>query len=114
MVDLRKKHRFNRWFSRYLYGIDNGVEDDPRAWIVREGEKRDNPTPYADYPNPDASPVTLHLTAGGGRIGGLSTKAAGNQGSEQLVDTSGKARLEYCGPLDTVALACCRCSLVGR
>jgi len=26
----------NRWFSHYLYGLDNGVEKDPRAWIVHE------------------------------------------------------------------------------
>ncbi|HEU6451547.1 MAG TPA: Xaa-Pro dipeptidyl-peptidase [Gemmatimonadaceae bacterium] len=26
----------NRWFSHYLYGVDNGVEKDPRAWIVHE------------------------------------------------------------------------------
>ena len=26
----------NRWFTRYLYGIRNGVERDPRAWIARE------------------------------------------------------------------------------
>lgn len=26
----------NRWFSHYLYGIDNGVEKDPPVWIVRD------------------------------------------------------------------------------
>ncbi|HET7551675.1 MAG TPA: Xaa-Pro dipeptidyl-peptidase [Gemmatimonadaceae bacterium] len=26
----------NRWFSHYLYGVDNGVENDPHAWIVHE------------------------------------------------------------------------------
>jgi X-Pro dipeptidyl-peptidase len=34
----------NRWFSHYLYGVDNGVEKDPRAMVVREGAKRDAPT----------------------------------------------------------------------
>ena len=76
----------NRWFTRYLYGIDNGVEDDPRAWIVREGDEPSNPTPYADYPNPDAAPVTLYLAAGGTGLGGLSQTATGDQGSEHLVD----------------------------
>ena len=51
----------NRWFTRYLYGVKNGVEKDPRAWIVRVGAKRDNPTPYADYPNPKARAVTLRI-----------------------------------------------------
>ena len=26
----------NRWFTRYLFGVENGVENDPKAWIVRE------------------------------------------------------------------------------
>ena len=49
----------NRWFTRYLYDVDNGVEKDPKAWIVRESDPRNKPTPYADYPNPDAKIVRL-------------------------------------------------------
>ena len=26
----------NLWFTRYLYGVHNGVEDLPRSWVVRE------------------------------------------------------------------------------
>ena len=26
----------NRWFTRFLYGIQNGVENDPAGWVVRE------------------------------------------------------------------------------
>ena len=33
----------NRWFTRYLHGVENGVEDEPRAWIVREEDERDKP-----------------------------------------------------------------------
>ena len=76
----------NRWFTRYLYGIENGVERDPRAWIVREGAERLAPTPYADYPNPAASMVSLHAQAGGARTGALSTVARAGQGTETLVD----------------------------
>jgi X-Pro dipeptidyl-peptidase len=76
----------NRWFTRYLYGIENGVENDPKAWIVREGDERTDPTPYPDYPNPDASPVRLFLQAGGVEMGGLSTSATSGQGTETLVD----------------------------
>src|SRR5262245_44225297 len=92
----------NKWFTRYLYGVQNNVEHDPKAWIVREtppqpaasggeagtatgagagagstaggaggegGRGRGRgatppPTPYADYPNPDAAPVTLRLQSG--------------------------------------------------
>src|SRR5215211_6599579 len=26
----------NYWFTRYLYGVQNGVENLPRSWVVRE------------------------------------------------------------------------------
>ncbi|MDZ7635124.1 MAG: hypothetical protein U5L72_12160 [Bacteroidales bacterium] len=42
----------NRWFTRYLLGVENGVENDPKAWIVREKDDRLSPTAYADYPHP--------------------------------------------------------------
>lgn len=78
----------NRWFTRYLYGVDNGIEDPPHAWIVREGEDRLKPTPYPDYPHPDASPVRVRPLAGGGEIGALSLAArpVEAQGSERLTD----------------------------
>ncbi|MBC8404239.1 MAG: Xaa-Pro dipeptidyl-peptidase [Planctomycetes bacterium] len=77
----------NRWFSRYLYGVENGVEDMPRSWIVREGDKKSNPTPYADYPNPLSDMVMLHLGSGGAGHGALTTSAAAKiQGIEKLVD----------------------------
>ncbi len=82
----------NRWFTRYLYDIENGVEEDPRAWIVREGDDRLEPTPYEDYPNPAAEDVALYLEAGGVMAGGLN--GAGNltlsppstQGPAGLID----------------------------
>ncbi len=76
----------NRWFTRYLFGIENGVEKDPKAWIVRENDTRDNPTAYKDYPNPDASPVKLHLISGAPERGKLSLKKVKKQGKETLVD----------------------------
>ena len=63
----------NRWFTRYLHGIQNGVENDARAWIVRENDKRDKPTSYKDYPNPAAKSVQLFLNPGAPEVGGLST-----------------------------------------
>jgi X-Pro dipeptidyl-peptidase len=78
--------RMNRWFTRYLYGIENGVENDPRAWIVREGAEPMDPTPYADYPNPAASPVVLHPRPGGVGVGGLGPRPSAGNGSEMLVD----------------------------
>lgn len=83
----------NKWFSRYLYGVDNGVENEPRAWIVREGANDQQPTPYDDYPNPAAQPVKLHLYPGGSTRGGLALPAAKlHQGAETLVDDVHAAR----------------------
>jgi X-Pro dipeptidyl-peptidase len=65
----------NRWFTRYLYEVENGVEDDPRSWVVREGVRHNEPTPYPDYPHPDAKPVALHAGSDGSAVGLLSTAA---------------------------------------
>jgi len=76
----------NRWFTRYLHGIENGVEEDPKAWIVRENNERTDPTPYEDYPNPEASDVRLYLTGGTPESGKLNTALVSGQGKETLVD----------------------------
>ncbi|WP_417872559.1 Xaa-Pro dipeptidyl-peptidase [Xanthomarina gelatinilytica] len=76
----------NRWFTHYLHGIDNGVENDAKAWIVRENDAPDSPTFYKDYPNPDASEVTLFLENGGLKTGSLTIEKPKNQGKETLVD----------------------------
>ena len=76
----------NRWFTRYLHGVENGVENDPRAWIVRQGDERTEPTPYPDYPHPGARPVTLFPTAGGVQHGGLALGRLPEQGRETLED----------------------------
>lgn len=76
----------NRWFTHYLHGVENDVENDPKSWIVRENANRNQPTPYEDYPNPKAKPVTLNLISGGLEIGKLSTSKKENQGTEKLID----------------------------
>ena len=76
----------NKWFTRYLYGVDNGVEKLPRSWIVREGAQRNQPTAYPDYPHPKASFVRLHLRKGGSKVGALALKAEKGQGVEELED----------------------------
>ncbi len=111
----------NKWFTRYLYGVENGVEKEPKAWIVREaapvpptpagegarggagnaaagagGRGRGPtppPTPYADYPNPAAAPVVMHLGSGGATQGTLALTAPTKQGTEKLIDD-----VEFSGP----------------
>ena len=76
----------NRWFTRYLFGVQNGVENDPKAWIVRENADRQKPTPYRDYPNPDASPVVFSLIGGAPGTGVLSAEVNSPAGTEKLTD----------------------------
>ena len=77
----------NKWFSRYLYGIDNGVEDDPKAWIVREGDRRNDPTAYPDYPHPDAQMVKMYPTGDGSTHGDLAiTAPRTTRGTQKVVD----------------------------
>ena len=82
----------------------------PRSWIVREDVGDKAPTPYADYPHPDAVLIPLHPTAGGGGVGGLVPAATPGQGKETLIDDvafsgadlakaeSSKQRLLYATP----------------
>ena len=76
----------NRWFTRYLHGVENDVEKDAKAWIVRENDNRENPTAYADYPNPEASYVELYPSAGKDNNGLLSSSKQIDQGKKVLID----------------------------
>ncbi len=84
----------NRWFTRWLYGVENGVEKEPRAWVVREDHKRREPTPYLDYPNPDAQPVELTPRAGGSRVGALQIAGQKARVKETLVDDAARTGAE--------------------
>jgi X-Pro dipeptidyl-peptidase len=97
----------NRWFSHYLYGVDNGVEKDPPVWIVQDaaaqapgaavasaaaGSQRGGrgrgttlPTPFASFPVPGSVPVVLHPAQGGTGVAALSSVAA-TSGTDKLVD----------------------------
>ena len=78
----------NRWFTRYLHGIENGVENDAKAWIVRENDRRQYPTAYTDYPNPEATPVVLYINAGTSSYGRLSLENSSSKGQETFSDNA--------------------------
>ena len=78
----------NRWFTRYLHGIENGVENDAKAWIVRENDSRQYPTAYTDYPNPEATPVVLYINAGTSSYGRLSLENSSSKGQETFSDNA--------------------------
>src|SRR5690606_17641398 len=76
----------HRWFDHWLWGVDNGIMDEPRA-IVQRDATGVNET-YADWPVPGAKDLTLRLTADDpGAPGGLERKAApGRQTAQSFVD----------------------------
>ncbi|MES2125265.1 MAG: CocE/NonD family hydrolase, partial [Gemmatimonadota bacterium] len=77
----------NRWWSHYLYGIDNGVEKDPLLYVVRENMPRGTAaTAYPDFPNPEAKPVRLSPAGNGRSIGALALDALRPGSTQSLID----------------------------
>jgi X-Pro dipeptidyl-peptidase len=86
----------NRWFTHYLYGVDNGVGSDPPVWIVSstalaaakarpsEGGTIPAPVPFASFPVPGSVPVRLHPTRGGNGIAALALRPS--RGIDSIVD----------------------------
>lgn len=59
----------NRWFTRYLYGVDNGVENEPHAIVMRENREL---ATYAEWPVPGSAQVDVRLEGqGAAETGGL-------------------------------------------
>jgi X-Pro dipeptidyl-peptidase len=79
----------NKWFTHYLHGIDNGVEEIANAWIVSEGEYY--PNPYKDFPNPAAKEVTFYLKEGSSSNGVLTTVS--NESSNKTLSFSDNAEI---------------------
>ena len=75
----------NRWFTRYLYDVQNGVEQEPRALIQREDGTLTN---YPEWPDPGMRSVELSLTPRGENpTGGLSVaKVPGRPVVERFTD----------------------------
>jgi X-Pro dipeptidyl-peptidase len=79
----------NRWFTHYLYGVDNGVRRDPPVWIVSSTSaaprgRTPAPVPYASFPVPGSAPVVLHPTDGGNGIASLALRPS--RGLDSIVD----------------------------
>lgn len=82
----------NRWFSHYLYGVDNGVETDPPFHVLspapmprQPGQPPFEVKAFASYPVPGSVPVTLYGLPGGNGIGALSQRAS--SGHEIIIDS---------------------------
>jgi X-Pro dipeptidyl-peptidase len=85
----------NRWFTRYLHGIENGVENDPPVQIVREFKKK--PTPYSAYPDENAEDVTFYPQTGNRNTGTITLHEKVSGSKDSLTDNykiSGKELVE--------------------
>jgi X-Pro dipeptidyl-peptidase len=77
----------NRWFTRYLYKQQNGVEKEPRATIQREDKTW---VDEAEWPAPGTSDASLNLGAGGNTRGTLSLSPTHGSVNESLTDDATK------------------------
>ena len=78
----------NRWFTRYLWNVENGVESMPKAWVVREGQSSQSPTPYPEWPDPDAAPAEVNLLGPGAGIGEVTFRSIASGSPETIVDNA--------------------------
>ncbi|MET4156874.1 Xaa-Pro dipeptidyl-peptidase [Agromyces sp. PvR057] len=75
----------NRWFTRYLYDVENGVEQLPKAYVVREDRTL---TEYPEWPDPAAQQVKLKFgpAASADGVGSLAVSRNGSRSTENLID----------------------------
>ena len=78
------KEMMNKWFTRYLFGIENGVENEPPVRIVREYERL--PNSYSSYPDSNSSRVVLQIQSGEKGLGKLGMEKSDKAETETLVD----------------------------
>ncbi|MEV0157125.1 Xaa-Pro dipeptidyl-peptidase [Micromonospora sp. NPDC050686] len=82
------KQTENRWFDFWLWGVPNGIMDEPTAVLQRENRSY---TTYANWPDPAAREVPLRLTATSAtEPGGLISNGPANQREEQSFVDEGR------------------------
>jgi X-Pro dipeptidyl-peptidase len=84
----------NRWFTRYLYGISNGVEGEPRSTVEREDATW---VQEPEWPAPQARNVLFRPTPGGRGQGGLEGLHVDDRAVEELSDDAGQRAEDLAG-----------------
>ncbi|MEV5713387.1 Xaa-Pro dipeptidyl-peptidase [Amycolatopsis mediterranei] len=86
----------NKWMSHYLYGIDNGIQNEPKATIQREDLSW---TDEADWPAPGTADVRVYPWPGGRSKGTIDTRnpVPGTAAAETLADDSSKTIEQLAG-----------------
>ncbi|WP_086838105.1 Xaa-Pro dipeptidyl-peptidase [Amycolatopsis kentuckyensis] len=86
----------NKWLSHYLYGIDNGIQNEPKATIQREDKSWAD---EADWPAPGTADVRVYPWPGGRSKGTIDTRnpVPGTAAVETLADDSSKTIEQLAG-----------------
>jgi X-Pro dipeptidyl-peptidase len=86
----------NKWMSHYLYGIDNGIQNEPKATIQREDLSW---TDEVDWPAPGTADVRVYPWPGGRSKGAIDTRnpVPGTAAVETLADDSAKTIEQLAG-----------------
>jgi X-Pro dipeptidyl-peptidase len=74
----------NRWFTRYLHGVENNVENDAPVQIVREHQRVT--TNYASYPDANSSNVTFFLHPSNNNSGLLNLEKSEIKDFDTIID----------------------------
>ena len=79
----------HRWFDHWLYGIDNGIMDEPRVDIETA---KDTWTTYADWPVPGSAPTDVYLRGTGETTAGvLGATSGGSTDTVAWTDAPGQS-----------------------
>ncbi|WP_370972686.1 Xaa-Pro dipeptidyl-peptidase [Amycolatopsis sp. cg9] len=86
----------NKWMSHYLYGVGNGIQNEPKATIQREDLSW---TDEADWPAPGTADVRVYPWPGGRSKGAIDTRnpVPGKAAVETLADDSSKTVEQLAG-----------------
>ncbi|MET8997005.1 Xaa-Pro dipeptidyl-peptidase [Amycolatopsis sp. NPDC004169] len=86
----------NKWMSHSLYGIDNGIQNEPKATIQREDKSW---VDEADWPAPGTADVRVYPWPGGRSKGTIDTRnpVPGTAAAETLADDSSKTIEQLAG-----------------
>ncbi|WP_372668558.1 Xaa-Pro dipeptidyl-peptidase [Amycolatopsis kentuckyensis] len=86
----------NKWMSHYLYGVGNGIQNEPKATIQREDLSW---TDEADWPAPGTADVRVYPWPGGKAKGAIDTRnpVPGTAAVETLADDSSKTIEQLAG-----------------
>ncbi|WP_107038727.1 Xaa-Pro dipeptidyl-peptidase [Brumimicrobium mesophilum] len=79
-------HMMNSWFTKYLHGIENNVENQPEVLIERVLNKY--LAYYPSYPDMEASDLVLHIQNDKNEVGKLQFEMPTPQELDTLIDDS--------------------------